>query len=67
MYKEVLRSIEDISLFPVISIVIFIAFFTVLMVYVIRMDRRSVKQMASLPLDTQEPELTPISPNGQMH
>ncbi|MDX2283133.1 MAG: hypothetical protein NW241_03185 [Bacteroidia bacterium] len=67
MYKEVLRSIQDISLFPVIAIVIFIAFFTVLMVYVIRMDRRSVKQMASLPLDTQEPELTPISPNGQMH
>lgn len=50
MYKDVLRSIDDVSLFPVIAILIFFVFFAILLVYVYRLDRQAVSSMASLPL-----------------
>lgn len=48
--KEVLRSINDVSLFPVIAILIFFTFFVGLLVYVIRMKKTEVADMASIPL-----------------
>ena len=54
MYKDVLRSIDDVSLFPVIAILIFFVFFAILLVYVIKMDKQSVKQMAGIPLSEAE-------------
>ncbi|MCI4668466.1 MAG: cbb3-type cytochrome c oxidase subunit 3 [Bacteroidia bacterium] len=48
--KEVLRSIEDVSLFPVISILIFFTFFVVLLIYVFRLKKNEVADMASIPL-----------------
>ena len=52
MYKDVLRSIDDISLFPVIAILIFFVFFAIILVRVIRMDRKKVDILSSIPLET---------------
>lgn len=49
MHKEVLRSIIDIEIFPVIGLVIFMGFFFMLMIYVWRMSRPYIQHMEELP------------------
>ena len=51
MYKEVLRTIVGIEVFPVLSLLIFVTVFTVMLVWVLRLDRGRLAQYASLPLD----------------
>jgi len=51
MYKETLRAIDGIGLFPVVSLLLFVTVFTVALVRVLRMDRGHVARLASLPLD----------------
>ncbi|GAB4409789.1 MAG: hypothetical protein OHK0039_13670 [Bacteroidia bacterium] len=66
MYKDVLRSIDGVSLFPVIAIVIFLIFFVLLLIYVIRMDKKEVSSLASIPLDEDHLTGTPISQRTQL-
>jgi cytochrome c oxidase cbb3-type subunit 3 len=51
MYKETLRAIAGIGLFPALSLVLFIIVFTVVLVRVFRMDRAETEHLASLPLE----------------
>ena len=51
MYKEVLRTIAGIEIFPVLSLVIFLTVFVVMLVWVLRLDRDRLAAYASLPLD----------------
>jgi hypothetical protein len=51
MYKEILRSIAGIDVFPVVSLLLFVVAFTAVIVRVVRMDRRSADDLARLPLD----------------
>ena len=50
MYKDILRAIVGIEIFPVLSLVIFLAVFLVMLVWVLRMDRGTLARHASLPL-----------------
>lgn len=58
MYKDVLRSIEDVGIFPVIAFVIFFTFFLGLLVYVIRMDKNEVRQLAAIPMEDETSTVT---------
>lgn len=51
MYKEVLRTIVGIEVFPVLSLLIFTTVFVVMLVWVLRLDRGRLAQYAQLPLD----------------
>jgi len=51
MYKETLRSIDGVSLFPVIAILIFVIFFLIVLYFVIRMDKNKVQEFSALPLE----------------
>jgi len=51
MYKETLRAIDGIGLFPVVSLLLFVTVFTLAIVRVLRMDRGVVARLASQPLD----------------
>ena len=51
MYQEVLRSIEGIGIFPAVSLVVFVAVFTLVVWHALRMDVAGVRHMAALPLD----------------
>jgi cytochrome c oxidase cbb3-type subunit IV len=51
MYKEVLRTIVGIEIFPVLSLVIFLTVFLVMLVWVLRLDRGRLDAYASLPLE----------------
>lgn len=64
MYKNVLQNIDHIAIWPVISFVIFFAFFIGLLLYVFLVDRTFIDRMKAMPLDdtsttpssTQSPE-----------
>jgi cytochrome c oxidase cbb3-type subunit IV len=51
MYKEILRGIGGIDVYPVVSLIIFVTFFAIAIARALRMDARSVGQLAALPLD----------------
>jgi len=55
MYKEVLRAIVGIEVFPVVSLLIFLAVFVVMLVWVFRMDHLRLAAYAHLPLDDDHP------------
>jgi hypothetical protein len=59
MYQEILRSIEGIGFFPAVSLVLFVAIFTAVVLRALRMDRAGADRLAAIPLD--EPESTPIA------
>jgi hypothetical protein len=51
MYKEVLRSIVGIEIFPVVSLVIFVTFFTLMLVWALRLRSEDLTERAHMPLD----------------
>ena len=51
MYKEILRTIAGIEVYPVISLLLFVVVFTGMLVWVTRLDRARLSAFASLPLD----------------
>jgi hypothetical protein len=51
MHIDTLRAIAGIEIFPVISLLLFVAVFTVVLVWTLRLDRAHVASAAHLPLD----------------
>ena len=51
MYKDILRAIVGIEIFPILSLVIFLLVFLVMLAWVLGMDRRTLAHHARLPLD----------------
>lgn len=51
MYKNVLQSIENIAIWPVISFVIFFVFFLCLLLWVFTTDKKIIDKMKALPMD----------------
>ena len=56
MYKNVLQSIDNIAIWPVISFVIFFLFFICLLWWVLTTDKNFIDAMKSLPLDQPDDE-----------
>lgn len=54
MYKEVLRSMEGIEIYPSISLILFFVFFILLIGYLIRTGKQRWEHAANLPLDNDE-------------
>ncbi len=51
MYKNILQSIENIEIWPLISLVIFFVFFLVILFRVFKSDKNFNDKMKNLPLD----------------
>jgi cbb3-type cytochrome oxidase subunit 3 len=51
MHKEILRSIENIEIYPIISLLIFVAFFLGMFWWVLRVDKQYVDHMKGMPLN----------------
>lgn len=51
MISKYLSSIDGISIFPVIGLIIFFALFILVVVKIIRLDKKFISQMGNLPLD----------------
>ncbi len=56
MYKNVLQAIEGIGIFPIISMLIFLAVFLTAIVWAFKMDKAQLQQMAELPLEQSNKE-----------
>lgn len=56
MYKEILRGIDHVAIWPVISFIIFFLFFIVLVWWAFTADRSYVQDMSELPLDEKRNE-----------
>lgn len=54
MIKEYLQSIDGVSIYPVISLIIFIVFFAVIIIWMFKVDKNYLKKMSNLPLETDE-------------
>ena len=52
--KHHMETIGGVEVYPVISFIIFALFFTGLFVYVIRMDKKHIKEVTNIPLDSKE-------------
>jgi hypothetical protein len=50
MYGDILRRIAGIEVFPVVSLVIFVAVFAGVLIWAARADRRRLDALAALPL-----------------
>jgi uncharacterized integral membrane protein len=51
MYKEVLQSIKGIDVFAAIALIIFMLFFLLIVIQLVRLDKNYLKKMAQLPLE----------------
>ncbi|PZX51052.1 Cbb3-type cytochrome oxidase component FixQ [Algoriphagus ratkowskyi] len=61
MYKDVLRSMENVEIFPIISLIIFILFFIGITIWAMRASKEYVDHMSALPMDDDN-ELTENQP-----
>ena len=62
MYKEVLRSIDHVAIWPIISLVIFFAFFVGMVWRVYTTDKKLVNEISELPLhDDDTPTQHPLN------
>jgi cbb3-type cytochrome oxidase subunit 3 len=50
--------INGIDIYPIISLIIFVVFFTAMLVYVKKMKKSSIDEMKNLPLDLIEEQTT---------
>lgn len=55
MYKNVLQSIDNVGIFPIISILIFMSVFVFMIVRILRMKKNEIKKYSSMPLDDDAP------------
>lgn len=56
MYRNILQSIEDIQVWPIIGLVIFFVFFVVVVIRVLKTDKAFTEKMKNLPFDDSHEE-----------
>ena len=66
MYKNVLQSIENIEIWPVISFVIFFIFFLCLLLWVFTTDKKFIEKMESLPFEEEKPKSSSSTINSEL-
>lgn len=55
MFRNNLESITGVSIYPIISLIVFFAFFAVLIAYLIKMDKAHIENASRIPLQNSEP------------
>ena len=58
MYKDVLRAIDNIEMFPVISLIIFVGFFAFVLYGTYKTSNARIAEMSNMPLDDNDSTLT---------
>jgi cytochrome c oxidase cbb3-type subunit IV len=54
--KGHMDSIQDIEIFPIISLLIFFGFFTILFIWVVTSKKKYIDEVSNLPLENDEEE-----------
>jgi len=58
MFKHYFEQIEGIGFYPILSLLIFFLFFSGLLIWVMRVNKGYVREMAQLPLKNDQPGST---------
>jgi len=56
MFKHYFEGIENVEIWPVISLIIFFLFFAGLLVYIFTIDKKYIRKMENMPLEDDEME-----------
>ena len=51
MFRQILQSAQNVEIWPMISLVIFFVFFVLLIIWVIKTDKKYIQKMKDLPLN----------------
>jgi hypothetical protein len=51
MIRNVLESIQGIDIFPIISLTIFFVSFILMLIWVLKVDKKYIKKMSEMPLE----------------
>lgn len=54
MIKELLQSVEGVSVYPIISLIVFVLFFVIILVWMLKVDKNYIKKMEKLPFENEE-------------
>jgi len=54
MFRNILNSIDGVSVYPIFSLIVFTVFFTALGFWVFKADKSYVKHMENLPFDKEK-------------
>ena len=54
MHKELLQSIEGVSIYPIISLIVFVVFFAVILIWMFKVDKKYIKKMENLPFEKED-------------
>jgi cytochrome c oxidase cbb3-type subunit IV len=56
MFKHLFDNAQSMAGFPVFSLMVFIAFFVLMTLWILTVDKKHVEEMSHLPLDENEEE-----------
>jgi len=56
LIRHYLEAIEGIEIYPIIALIIFFAFFTIMVIYTLRLKDKDVKSYSNMPLDSSDDE-----------
>jgi len=54
LIKELLQSVEGVSIYPIISLIVFVLFFVIILVWMLKVDKNYIKKMENLPFEKEE-------------
>lgn len=54
MKQEILQSIDGVSIYPIISLIVFVVFFAAILIWMIKVDKNYIKKMEKLPFENEE-------------
>lgn len=52
MFENNLQSITGITIYPLFSLVVFVAFFTALIIYLMKVDKSHLEELSNIPLES---------------
>ena len=55
-----LESIEGVEIYPIITLIIFFVFFTLVLVHTLKIDKKSLKEYSNIPLDDDNSTLSDL-------
>lgn len=51
MIKDYLQTIDAVSIYPIISMIVFILFFAAVLIWIFKLDKKYINRMENLPLE----------------
>lgn len=55
--KHNLTDIDGVEIYPLISLLIFVLFFAIMLIYVARMKKKTISELSSIPFEDDDNEL----------